>query len=109
MAGVYPSGWPAAPVDGVLVNGVFHTVLGAYNSDGLRPYRHIDLRARRNIATSRGGLSFFVEMFNVLGFADVTASDGYTFNINNNSIITGQRHTESILGMVPTFGATYGF
>jgi hypothetical protein len=44
VAGVYHSGWPTTPVNGVLVNNTFHTVVGAYNSDRLPAYRRVDLR-----------------------------------------------------------------
>lgn len=82
-AGVYHSGWPATPVGGVLVRNVFHTVVGAYNSDRLPAYRRVDLRASHNINTSLGGLSFFVEVFNVLGTRNVSGVAGYNFNADN--------------------------
>jgi hypothetical protein len=61
------------PVDSVATSNVFHTVLGAYNSGGLRAYRRADLRASHNIDTSLGGLSFFVELFNVFGIRNTSA------------------------------------
>ena len=109
VAGVYHSGWPTTPVEGVLDDGVFHTVLGAYNGDRLPAYRRIDFRASRNIETSHGGLSFFIELFNVLGIKNVTRVSGYTFTLDSNGVITGRRHNESVLGVVPSFGITYAF
>jgi len=109
VAGVYHSGWPTTPVDGVLVNNVFHTVLGAYNSDRLPAYRRVDLRASHTIDTSRGGLSFFVELFNVFGIRNVSGVDGYSFNLDAHGVITGHRHIEVVLGVVPSFGITYSF
>ena len=94
MAGVYHSGWPTTPVNGVVVNNVFHTVLGAYNSDRLPAYRRVDLRASHNIDTSRGGLSFFVELFNVFGIRNVSGVDGYSFNFDSHGVIVGHRHNE---------------
>ena len=109
MAGVYHSGWPTTPVDGLLVNGVFHTALGAYNSDRLPAYRRVDVRASHNIEASHGGFSFFVELFNVLSIKNVNGVNGYSFTVDHTGFITGRRHTESILGVVPSFGVTYSF
>ena len=81
MAGVYHSGWPTTVVEGKLVGGVFHTVLGPLNSERLPAYRRVDVRASRNIQTSRGGFSFFVELFNALGIQNVTGVDGYHFTV----------------------------
>ncbi|HEY4643019.1 MAG TPA: TonB-dependent receptor [Thermoanaerobaculia bacterium] len=108
-AGVYHSGWPITPVNGVVVNNVFHTELGAYNSARLPAYRRVDLRASHNIDTSRGGLSFFVELFNVFGIRNVSGVDGYSFNFDAHGDIVGHRHYEVILGVVPSFGITYSF
>ena len=108
-AGVYHSGWPTTPVNGVAVNNVFHTVLGAYNSSRLPAYRRVDLRASHNIDMSLGGLSFFVELFNVFGIRNVSGVDGYSFNVDGHGVIVGHRHNEVILGIVPSFGITYSF
>jgi hypothetical protein len=109
VAGVYHSGWPTTPVNGVVVDNVFHTVLAAYNSGRLPAYRRVDLRASHSIDTSRGGLSFFVELFNVFGIRNVSGVDGYSFNFDSHGNIVGHRHHEVILGVVPSFGLTYSF
>jgi len=109
MAGVYHSGWPTTPVNGIVVNNVFHTELAPYNSGRLPAYRRVDLRASHNIDTSLGGLSFFVELFNVFGIRNVSGVDGYTFNLDSHGVIVGHRHNEVILGVVPSFGITYSF
>jgi len=109
MAGVYHSGWPTTPVNGVVVDNVFHTVLGKYNSDRLPAYRRVDLRASHTLDTSHGGLSFFVELFNVFGIRNVSGVDGYFFNFDSHGDIVGHRHHEVILGVVPSFGITYSF
>jgi len=109
MAGVYHSGWPATPVIGFFENGAFHTRLGAYNSERLPAYRRIDVRASHSIETSRGGFSFFVELFNALGVRNVTAVNGYAFTVSNGNISSGRRLTESVLGVIPSFGVTYSF
>jgi hypothetical protein len=97
-------------VDGVVVNGVFHTVLGAYNSERLPAYRRIDARASHNIETSRGGFSLFVELFNILGIRNVTSVNGYTYTGDSQGHITAsQRLTGSVLGVVPSFGVMYSF
>jgi len=108
LAGVHHSGWPTTPVNGVFVNNVFHTMLGSYNSDRLPAYRRVDFRASHSIDTSRGGLSFFVELFNVFGIRNVSGVDGYSFNFDH-GVIVGHRHTEVILGVVQSFGITYSF
>jgi len=110
MAGVYHSGWPTTPVIGFVTDGVFHTRLGAYNSERLSPYRRVDVRASYNIETSRGGFSFFVELFNVLGIRNVTSVNGYSFTGDGNGNITSSRRlTNSALGVIPSFGVTYSF
>lgn len=109
MAGVYHSGWPTTPVNGVLVDGEFHTVLGAYNSDRLPAYRRVDLRASHNLDMSLGGLTFFVELFNVFGVRNVSGVDGYSFNLDATGALVGHRHNEVILSVVPSFGITYSF
>jgi hypothetical protein len=109
VAGVYHSGWPTTPVNGVVVNNVFHTVLGAYNGDRLPAYRRVDLRASHTIDTSHGGFNFFVELFNVFGIRNVSGVDGYSFNFDGHGVIVGHRHKEVVLGVVPSFGITYSF
>jgi len=108
-AGVYHSGWPTTPLQGVVVNGVFHTALGPLYSDRLPAYRRIDFRASRRLPTAHGGFSFFVELFNALGINNVTRTVGYTFNVPAGGPITGKRITESVIGVLPSFGITYEF
>jgi len=109
MAGVYHSGWPTTPVIGFLENGGFHTRLGDYNSDRLSAYRRIDVRASYAIETSRGGFSFFVELFNALGVRNVTSVNGYIFSVDKGHITGSRRITEAALGVIPSFGITYSF
>jgi len=110
LAGVYHSGWPTTPVIGVVIDGQFHTKLGPYNSERLSAYRRIDVRASHNIQISSGGLSFFVELFNVLGIRNVTSVNGYSFTGDDHGhIIASKRFTEAALGVVPSFGVTYSF
>jgi len=109
MAGVYHTGWPTTPVIGFFQFSSFHTRLGAYNSERLSAYRRIDVRASHNIETSHGGFSFFVELFNVLGFKNVTSVNGYVFTIHNGTITSSRRVTEAALGVIPSFGVTYSF
>jgi hypothetical protein len=39
----------------------------------------------------------------------VSGVDGYSFNLDAHGVITGHRHHEVILGVVPSFGVTYAF
>lgn len=109
LAGVYHSGWPTTPVEGTIVNGVFHTVLGPLYGERLPSYRRIDFRASRSVPTAHGGLSFFVELFNALGVKNVTSVVGYRYNVTNGQVSNGQRVTEAAIGVVPSFGVTYSF
>jgi outer membrane receptor protein involved in Fe transport len=110
VAGVYHSGWPTTPVVGLVVDGVFHTALGPYNSERLSAYRRMDVRASHNIEISNGGLSFFVELFNVLGIRNVTSVNGYNFTGDGKgNIIASKRLTKAALGVIPSFGVTYSF
>ena len=109
VAGVYHSGWPTTVVEGRLVDGVFHTVLGPLNTDRLPAYRRLDVRASRRMPTAHGGFSFFVELFNALGINNVTRVSGYSFTLTPGGAIIGQRITESVIGVVPSFGVTYEF
>jgi hypothetical protein len=61
------------------------------------------------VQTSLGGLSFYVELFNIFGFRNTTRVDSYTFTGDANGVITAQRHTEAVLGVVLSFGITSAF
>ena len=63
----------------------------------------------RHVATAHGGFSFFVELFNALGTNNVTRVSGYNFNVDPAGVVSGTRITESVLGVVPSFGITYEF
>jgi outer membrane cobalamin receptor len=108
-AAVYHTGWPTTVVEGRVVDGVFHTVLGPLNEDRLPAYRRVDLRVSRRLETSHGGFSFFVELFNAIGIDNVTRVGGYRFSGTPGGAITGERLTESIVGVIPSFGITYEF
>ena len=109
VAGVYHSGWPTTVVEGRLVDGVFHTVLAPLYDDRLPAYRRIDVRASRRVPTAHGGFSFFIELFNALGVNNVTRVSGYRFSVTAGQVTAGQRITESVIGVVPSFGITYEF
>ena len=72
-------------------------------------YRRIDVRASRRVPTAHGGFSFFVELFNALGVNNVTRVSGYRFSVTAGQVTSGQRITESVIGVVPSFGITYEF
>jgi hypothetical protein len=109
MAGVYHSGWPTTSIGGVFVNGVLHTVIGPLNANRLPSYRRVDVRASRHVATSYGSFSLFVELFNALNFSNVTRTGGVNFSLDKDNNIVSRPLTESILGIVPSFGLTWSF
>jgi hypothetical protein len=108
LGGIYHSGWPTTPLTGFFAGNVFHTAPGPLNSSRLPSYRRVDLRVSRHVQISHGGFSFFLELMNVLNVHNVTRIGGYNFTATN-GVITGSPITESVLGVVPSFGVTYAF
>ena len=105
LAGTWHTGWPATPISARLQNGRVVTSLAARNSERLPSYHRVDLRATRTVAN----FDFFVELFNVLNHANVSRTDRFDFNVAADGAVTPIRVTESILGVVPSFGVTWRF
>lgn len=109
IAGTFHGGRPTTPVRGEVLDGQFRIVVGARNSERLADYRRIDFRASRNVPVGRGGLSFFLELFNALNFSNVTRVNGFNFNQQPDGTIVASQQVESIIGILPSFGVSYQF
>ncbi len=71
------------------------------------PFKRLDLRLNRKFFTSRGTLTAFVEVINVLG-ADNIRNYEYTL-VSNNGVLSMEKVTEKWFGTMPSFGITYDF
>ena len=105
LAGTWRSGWPTTPVVARLENGRVISHAGEPGADRLPSYRRLDFRATRSFRR----LDLFLELFNVLNESNVSRVDSFTFNIAQNGEVTPVAVTESILGVVPSFGLTWRF
>lgn len=105
LAGTWHSGWPTTPVLARVEGTQLLTQLGPRASTRLPDYQRLDLRATR----TAGAFSFFVELFNVLGHENVTRVNTFEFTQEANGEVTAVPVTESVIGVLPSFGVTWRF
>lgn len=105
LAGTWHSGWPTTPVLARAEGTRLLTELGPRASARLPDYQRLDFRASR----TAGAFSFFVELFNVLGRENVTRVDTFEFRQDPNGAVTASPVTESVIGILPSFGVSGGF
>jgi hypothetical protein len=105
LAGTWHSGWPTTPVLARVEDTQLRTELGPRNSTRLPEYQRLDFRASR----TAGSFSFFVELFNLLGHANVTRVNTFEFQQSANGQVTAIPVTESVIGILPSFGVTWRF
>ena len=113
------SGWPESPVSFAVdttVNGhgtrsiTVLTTYGPVTALGARRlpwYHRLDVRLTRDVATSRGKLSFFVDLFNALDTTNPSAYN-YRTTLTNPALIV-QREPEAQLGRLPSAGISWEF
>ncbi len=109
LAGTWHSGWPTTPVLAHVENTQegtqLFTELGPRASTRLPDYQRLDFRASR----TAGAFSFFVELFNLLGRENVTRVNTFTFRQDTSGAVTAVPVTESVIGILPSFGVTWRF
>jgi hypothetical protein len=105
LAGTWHSGWPTTPVLARVEGTQLFTQLGPRASTRLPDYQRLDFRASR----TAGAFSFFVELFNVLGHENVTRVNTFEFTQDVNGDVTAEPVTESVIGVLPSFGVTWRF
>lgn len=109
LAGTWHSGWPTTPiiarVEGTQLGPQLVTELGPRASIRLPDYQRLDFRASR----TAGAFSFFVELFNLLGHENVTRVNTFEFQQDANGAVTASPVTESVIGVLPSFGVTWRF
>jgi hypothetical protein len=105
LAGTWHSGWPTTPVLARVDGTQLLTELGPRASTRLPDYQRLDFRASR----TAGAFSFFVELFNVLGHENVTRVNTFEFHQDANGAVTAVPVTESVIGVLPSFGVTWRF
>ena len=105
LAGTWHSGWPTTPVLARVEGTQLITELGPRASSRLPDYQRVDFRASR----TAGPFSFFVELFNVLGHDNVTRVNTFEFQQDANGAVTATPVTESVIGILPSFGVTWRF
>lgn len=105
LAGTWHSGWPTTPVLARVEGTRLLTELGPRNAARLPDYERLDFRASR----TAGAFSFFVELFNVLGRENVTRVNTFDFTQAADGRVTATPVTESVIGVLPSFGVTWRF
>ena len=105
LAGTWHSGWPTTPVLARVEGTQIFTKLGPRASTRLPDYQRLDFRASR----TAGAFSFFVELFNLLGRENVTRVNTFTFRQDAAGEVTAIPVTESVIGVLPSFGVTWRF
>jgi outer membrane receptor protein involved in Fe transport len=109
FTGVYHSGWPTTPVTARLVGSTVVAERGALNSLRQERYRRADLRISRNVNARRGNMTFFVDLFNVLNQSNSSRVGGFRYTIQADRSVATTPISESIFGVVPSFGASWRF
>ena len=105
LAGTWHSGWPTTPVLARVEGTQIFTELGPRASTRLPDYQRLDFRASR----TAGAFSFFIELFNLLGHENVTRVNTFEFQQDANGAVTASPVTESVVGILPSFGVTWRF
>lgn len=105
LAGTWHSGWPTTPVLARMEGTRLLTELGPRASTRLPDYQRLDFRASR----TAGAYSFFLEVFNVLGHENVTRVETFEFRQDLTGAVTALPVTESVIGILPSFGVTWRF
>ena len=105
VAGTWHSGWPTTPVLAHVDGTRILTELGPRASTRLPDYQRLDFRASR----TAGAFSFFVELFNLLGHDNVTRVNTFEFEQSANGGVTAEPVTDSVIGVLPSFGVTWRF
>ncbi|HKS25264.1 MAG TPA: TonB-dependent receptor [Thermoanaerobaculia bacterium] len=105
LAGTWHSGWPTTPVLARVEGTQLMTELGPRASTRLPDYQRLDFRASH----TAGPFSFFVELFNLLGHENVTRVSTFEFQQDANGAVTASPVTESVIGILPSFGVTWRF
>lgn len=105
LAGTWHSGWPTTPVLARVEGTRLLTELGPRASTRLPDYQRLDFRASR----TAGAFSFFIELFNVLGRENVTRVNTFEFQQDPAGAVTATPVTESVIGVLPSFGVTWRF
>jgi hypothetical protein len=105
VAGTWHSGWPTTPLVARLEGNQLLTDLGPRASTRLPDYQRLDFRVSRTV----GAFGFFVELLNVLAHENVTRVNTFDFTQSANGDVTARPVTESVLGIVPSFGVTWRF
>jgi hypothetical protein len=105
LAGTWHSGWPTTPLLARVEGTQLLTELGRRASTRLPDYQRLDFRVSRTV----GAFGFFIELLNVLAHENVTRVNTFDFTQSANGDVTAQPVTESVLGIVPSFGVTWRF
>jgi len=105
VAGTWRSGWPTTPVAARLEGGRVISTAGQQNAERLPSYSRLDFRATRSFRR----VDLFLELFNILNQSNASRVDFFEFNVAPNGEVTPVAVTESVVGVLPTFGITYRF
>lgn len=105
VAGTWHTGWPTTPIVARLQNGSIRSFVGERSAEHLPAYRRLDFRASRSFRR----IDLFLELFNVLNQSNATRVDTFDFRVDANGTVTPLRITESVIGVLPSFGVTYRF
>jgi len=111
LAWQYHTGWPYTDVSLVsrVIDGSMTYFLESDDPWRARhePFKRLDLRLNRRFQTSRGTLTAFVEVINVLNDDNIRNYE-YTL-VSNDGVLSIEKVTESWFGPMPSFGITYDF
>ena len=105
LAWRYHTGWPNTPVsrgpDG-------EAVVGERNSDRLRPYHRMDLRASRRVALENSELQFYFEFINLYNRKNECCRNVLQFDIPSDDPLVFEE-TEQWLPFTPSLGVKWEF
>lgn len=109
VAWQYHTGWPYTPVYLVsrVIDGspVYYLEAGEPWKAKHEPFKRLDLRLNRKFFTSRGTITAFVEVINVLGAENIRNYE-YVL-VSNDGVLSVEKTTEKWFGTMPSFGVTY--
>jgi TonB dependent receptor-like, beta-barrel/CarboxypepD_reg-like domain/TonB-dependent Receptor Plug Domain len=109
----YHTGWPWTPTTVRLdsAGGSYYVFreYGAYNADRLPAYHRLDIRASREVLTTRGRLLFFIDVYNVYARENARTLVPYANGIDRNGNLIVRRGVDSLLPRLPSFGIQWQF
>lgn len=117
LAGTWHTGWPTTAIVQIevlpLPDGQFalDVTRGPRNGERFEDFYRLDLRASRDVPISRGQLSFYLEVFNLLDRDNPCCVDSFTLvsRPGGGNVFDAAPNYDHWLPIIPSFGVSWKF